>query len=85
MGQCVRSDCEEQDENYTAFMDMLPDLLKEHAGRWVVLRQGELIDFYDSMGEALKAGETRFADKDFSIQQVSGSIVALNWMTCCGS
>ncbi|MBF0433795.1 MAG: hypothetical protein HQL77_00315 [Magnetococcales bacterium] len=85
MGPCVVSSEEEMDENYAAFMDMLPELLKEHAGRWVILRRGELIEFHDSMEAALQAGEARFADKNFGIQQVSGSILALNWMTCCGS
>ncbi|MBF0421360.1 MAG: hypothetical protein HQL73_00025 [Magnetococcales bacterium] len=74
----------EEDENYSAFMCMLPELLKEHAGRWAILHRGELVGLFDTMERALQEGEGRFSDGDFGLQQVTGSILALNWIGCCG-
>ncbi|MBF0630979.1 MAG: hypothetical protein HQL89_08310 [Magnetococcales bacterium] len=75
----------QQDEDYVAFMAMLPDLLREHAGRWALLHHGALVDLFDSATSAHQEGERRFPDGAFSLQQVSGSILALNWISCCGS
>jgi hypothetical protein len=54
----------EVDRNYEEFRKILPDLLKKALGKYVVLHGGEIAEFFDTFGDAvryssLRAGQIR--------------------------
>jgi hypothetical protein len=48
----------------------LPELL-EHEGQFALLHGEEVVDFFDTYGDALKAGYKRFQLDPFLIKQVA--------------
>jgi hypothetical protein len=66
-------------DNYTAFEAMLPLLLQEHCGEYALLRNGEVVEFFDSASAAQGAGGTRFADRSFSVQKVEEKTIDLGF------
>lgn len=69
----------EVDCNYDAFVRRLPDLLREHASEFVLLRATEPQGFFASESEALHAGRHRFADGLYSVQEVTDRPVDLGF------
>ena len=61
----------EIDSNFDAFQRHLSVSLVEHRGEFALLRHGRVIDYFDRPGAALVAGNQRFPDLLFSIQEVS--------------
>lgn len=62
---------EQIDRNYKAFVDSLPTLLKTHAGKFALMRDGKIVEFFDTARDAYVAGTTIFKDDNlFSIQEV---------------
>ncbi len=62
----------EVDRNFEAFGAMLPDLLKDHAGKYALLRDTKLIEKFDTAGDALIYAQAQFPDGLYSIQEVTG-------------
>lgn len=60
----------EVDANYDAFQRMLGDLLPNHSGRHALMRARRIVELFDRPADALQAGNLRFADGLFSIQEV---------------
>ncbi|MCB1186106.1 hypothetical protein KDL29_02975 [bacterium] len=52
------------------FNRMLPDLLLEHQGRWVLIHGAELISIHDSEEAAFIDGYSRFLRDPFLVQQI---------------
>lgn len=67
--------------NYEAFEKMLPDLLKKSAGKFVLLRDRQLVGTFDTAGEAHSAGASRFDDGLFSVQKVKEGAVSLGFFS----
>ena len=61
---------EEVDRNFEFFRQKLPELLKHHRGRYVVIRDQEVRAVYDTAADADIAGSLLFPDGPFSIQKV---------------
>lgn len=61
----------EVDRNYGAFVRMLVTILPEHRDQLALMRDGKIVDFYDTPGAANRAGIQMFADQIFSIQEVT--------------
>ncbi|MEO5640253.1 MAG: hypothetical protein ABIQ98_00625 [Sphingomicrobium sp.] len=61
----------EVDRNYDAFVRMLGTILPEHRDQLALMRDGKIVEFYDTPGEANRAGVQMFADQIFSIQEVT--------------
>jgi hypothetical protein len=59
------------DRNFEAFTKRLPDLLQSHPGKYAVLHDGEVIDFFDTLGDAVKFGHAKFGDANFSVQEIT--------------
>ena len=53
------------------FESKLPELLKEHKGQFVLIKDLTLHGFYLSTEDALKAGYGKFGSTDFLIQEVT--------------
>jgi hypothetical protein len=60
----------EVDENYSIFIQLLPDLIKSHAGKYAVMRQGQVIEFFDTLADAVRYGHAKFGEVNFSVQEV---------------
>ena len=60
----------EIDSNLEQFVAMLPKLVAEHAGEYVLMRHRRVVDYYESAIDAQIAGNQRFEDHIFSIQHV---------------
>jgi hypothetical protein len=61
----------EIDRNLTRFLEMLPELMPDHAGKYVLMRHGNVVAFFDLAIDAQIAGNKRFDDRIFSIQLVN--------------
>lgn len=64
--------------NYTAFEEILPELLKTHAGMFSLMRDGRIVQFFHSNDAAANHGEEAFDDGIFSIFEVSDQLIALD-------
>ncbi|MBI4953428.1 MAG: hypothetical protein HY908_15465 [Myxococcales bacterium] len=73
---------EQIDANYKAFEAQLPKLLEQYAGKFALMREGAIIDFFDTAHDAFVAGRRLYAsDGLFSIQEVVGAPVDLGFFS----
>lgn len=71
----------EVDRNYEAFVELLPQLLVPHRGKWALLRDGELIAVFDTARDAHLAGSKLYPEACFSVQEVTDRPVDLGWFS----
>ena len=62
---------EQEREFYDAHIQ---EWMKTHSGRFVVVKNDELVGFFDSLDEALSAGAARFGLSSFLVRRV-GEVV----------
>jgi hypothetical protein len=67
--------------NYEAFMQKLPELLPIYRGKFALMRDAEVVEFFDTPGDAYRAGQKLYQDQRFSIQQVIDSAVDLGFFS----
>lgn len=70
------------DENYAAFEKELPELMLRHPGRFALMRNAGIVDFFDTARNAVIAGEHLYEDDEFSIQEVTMTPVNLGRYSC---
>ena len=58
---------------------MLPLLLEEYEGQYVLLRDRDVVAFYSSASEAHLTGKEQFPDDRFSIQRVERMAIDLGF------
>ena len=71
MRQDVAAKEAEIDANLIRFLEVLPDLIGRHDGQYALIRRGEIQDFFESALDAQIAGNQRYSDALFSIQEVT--------------
>jgi len=71
----------EADRNFEAFQKKLPELLKEHAGKFALLRDGEIVQFFDTARDAMVHGQSEFEDGLFSVQEVTEQVTDLGFFS----
>lgn len=60
------------EEAIDTFMDLLPDMLKEHEGQWVVIKDGERpLGFARSQMRIYKKGLKEYGTVPFLVRQIS--------------
>jgi len=72
---------EQQDEvkrNYAAFMQQLPEILESHAGKFALMHQAKIVEFFDTPGDAWLVGVRLYGDR-FSVQEVVDDPVDLGF------
>ncbi|HEX3484267.1 MAG TPA: hypothetical protein VHT51_04355 [Micropepsaceae bacterium] len=74
-----KHDQSEVDRNYEAFRKMLPDLLKSNPGQFALMNNGQVVDFFTSLGDAVRFGKEKFGDHKFSVQEVTSQSVNLGF------
>jgi hypothetical protein len=68
MSDLIRQQLE---NNYEAFQAQLPSLLSSHRGKFALMRNGQIIEFFDTARDAYVAGQKIFAnDRLFSVQEI---------------
>ena len=68
--------------NYKAFEKKLPGLLPGYRGKFALMRDGEIVEFFDTAGDAYVAGKKIFeTDKLFSIQEIIETPVDLGFFS----
>jgi len=73
---------EEIERNYRAFQDLLPTLLRTHGGKFALMREGAIVEFFDTAGDAYAAGRKLFeSDMLFSIQEVVETPIDLGFFS----
>jgi hypothetical protein len=69
----------EVDRNYDAFVRMLSDILPDHRDQYALMRDGEIVAFFDKPGDAYRAGIDKFDEDVFSIQEVTDEPIDLGF------
>jgi len=69
----------EIERNYAAFVDMLPELLRQSEGQYALLHNQKLEGVYPTAGEADRAGYEKFHEAPYSIQLVSNTPIDLGF------
>jgi len=67
--------------NYEAFVQKLPELLETHRGKFALMHDGQIVEFFDTAGDAFRTGIKLYHDQDFSIQEVTDSPVDLGFFS----
>jgi len=67
------------DRNYEAFKGKLPKLLSTHAGKFAVMHDEEIVEFFDSLADAVRFGAMTYGDTNFSVQEVTSKNVNLGF------
>lgn len=70
----------EIEQNFDFFRRNLAGWLGVHEGEYVLLRHATVIDFFESPGEAYRAGLQQFPDDEFSVQRISDEPIELGHM-----
>jgi hypothetical protein len=68
---------EEIDRNLEFFLNELPALPAGLGGKYALLRHQVIVDYYDTMLDALQAANSLYPDRMFSIQEVTSKAVDL--------
>lgn len=71
----------EVDANYKAFQKLLPDLMTTNAGQFVLMHNREIIDQFDSIGDAVKFGNEKYPDGLFSVQEITTTVSDLGYFS----
>lgn len=69
----------EVEANYKAFRKALPDIIESNRGKLALMRAGEIVDYFDSLSDALKYATKLYPDGLYSVQEVTDSVVDLGW------
>ena len=72
---------EEVKENYQFFKEKLPELMTEHKGKFLVLRNRKIEGYCNTHEEAVLKAKEEFPDGLYSIQQVSDKEVDLGFIS----
>ncbi len=70
---------QEVDSNYDAFMRMLGSILDEHRDQLALMRDAQIVGYFDTPRQALIAAHERFPDGIFSIQEVTDEPIDLGF------
>ena len=71
------------DSNFKAFEKKIPELIKKHQGKFALMRDEKIIDFFDSWEDAHKTGCLKYPnDSKFSIQEVTTTTINLGFFSC---
>ena len=73
---------EQIERNYEEFLKKLPELLVSHLGKFALMRNGEIIQYFDGMGDAAIAGSALYPDGLFSVQEITDNSVNLGYFSC---
>lgn len=77
MGPDMATNQKTIDDNFAAFRKVLPAIMQQHAGRFALMHNAEIVDFFDTARDAVTAGEHLYESGEFSIQEVTQTPINL--------
>jgi len=77
----AKSQQEEVDQNYEAFISILPELIKKNANRYALMHDREVVACFDTNRDAIEAGKKLFEDDFFSVQEVTRRSINLGFFS----
>lgn len=81
MTRIMKSNQQAVDENYTEFKRRLPELIRTDAGKFVVLRDCQVVRLFDDFDAALDFCHYRYPDGLFSVQEVTQTPVEMGYFS----
>ena len=72
-------------QNLAALNEILPELVKTHAGMFALMRDGKIVQLFHSNSDATGHGEDAFGDGVFSVFEVSDQLIALETLNATGA
>ena len=69
----------EVEKNFKVFQKILDEIEPTNYGKFALMKNGEIKEFFNTWDDANKAGEVAYEDKIFSIQEVTREIVDLGY------
>jgi len=73
---------EQVQANYKAFEKILPTLLPQHAGKFALMRNAVIVEFFDTVRDAYVAGQNLFKEDGlFSVQEIVEAPVDLGFFS----
>jgi len=70
---------DEIDQNLAFFLAQLPGLPAAANGKFALLRHQTIVEYYDTIVDALKVANATYPDRLFSIQQVTEAATDLGY------
>lgn len=67
--------------NYAAFEKKLPSIIIHHRGEFALMKDGEIVDYFDTARDTYSAGIRLFGEDNFSIQEVVETPVDLGFFS----
>ncbi len=58
------------EKELATFEKSLPEMKAEHEGKFVLVHNDKVVDFFDTYDDAIKAGYTKFGLKSFLVKQI---------------
>lgn len=74
----------EVDRNYDAFTRLLGAILADHRDQLALMRDGQIVGYFDSPRKALEAASEMFPDSIFSLQEVTDEPIDLGFWSHVG-
>lgn len=71
----------EVDQNFEAFKAILPEILDAHRGKFALMRDQKILDYFDTARDAFLAARGQSADNRFSIQEVTDEQLDLGYFS----
>ena len=68
---------EEVRRNFDVFQKLLPEILEERRGKIALMRDKQIVDYFDTRLRARAAAEASYPDGIWSIQEVTDEIAYL--------
>lgn len=72
---------EEIEANFKAFQELLPSIINLYSGKFVLMRKTEVIEYFDSAGDALTYAESMYEDGIYSIQEITREVADLGYFS----
>ncbi|RJR47236.1 MAG: hypothetical protein C4567_01335 [Deltaproteobacteria bacterium] len=73
---------EQIEKNFRAFQDILPSIMETQRGKFALMRDGEIVDYFDTVRDAYIVGQKLYPDEEgFSIQEVIETPIDLGFFS----
>lgn len=66
-------------KNYEAFKAKLPSIIDSHRGKFALIKDEEIIEYFDTAKDALLAAQKLYGNEVFSIQEVTDAVIDLGY------
>lgn len=77
----IRKQKEQVELNFKAFSKKLPELITLQMNKYALMRDGEIVEVYNSWEDAYKTGLRFFEDELFSVQKITNNAVDLGFFS----